>query len=155
MTDLPDVSTDITAALRRVNRTRWALTLLVTLIVMGALAALGAVTLADQAKLAADQRTLARDTAALVTAENHTRASCAFYRDLAPLPVTVGPDGKASRLGVQIVSDSRSAFIGEDCPGRLPAPAASFVRWAALYGIPVITEPPNLRGTDGSARARR
>lgn len=148
MTGLPDVTPDITATLRHVNRTRWALTLLVALIVAGALGTLGVVVVADQAKLrttqteiTADTVSLRADRAALLAALERARASCAFYRDLAPVPVTTGPNGKASRLGVQIISDSRAAFVGQTCPGQLPPPSPSLIRWARYYGIAIVVEP--------------
>lgn len=147
MTDapLPDITPDITATIRTANRTRWALTLAVGILIAGALLTLGVFAGTDQSKLDADSRQLHADTAALAKtratlaqALERQRASCAFYRDLAPVPITVGPTGKASKLGVQIVSDSRAAFVGQACPGLLPAPARSFVRWARFYGIPII-----------------
>lgn len=142
---LPDIAPDIAAAIRHANRTRWALTLAVAALIAGALLTLGVFAALDQAKLGADSRqlhatttTLATVRAALDVALKRERASCGFYRDLAPVPITVGPDGKASRLGVQIVSDSRAAYVGQTCPGPLPAPSPSFIRWARFYGIPII-----------------
>lgn len=64
-------------------------------------------------------------------------SSCKFFADLAGVPVTVSPaTGKASLLGVQIVSDSRLAWRGLRCPGILRAPSASFERWAKYYRLP-------------------
>lgn len=64
-------------------------------------------------------------------------SSCRFFADLAGLPLTVSPaTGKASLLGVQIVSDSRIAWRGLHCPGVLPPPSASFTRWAEYYRLP-------------------
>lgn len=64
-------------------------------------------------------------------------SSCRFFSDLAGVPVTVAPGtAKASILGVQIISDSRLAWHGLGCPGVLPPPAPSFVRWAQYYRLP-------------------
>jgi hypothetical protein len=64
-------------------------------------------------------------------------SSCRFFADLAGVPITVVPaTGKASMLGVQIVSDSRVAWRGLGCPGTLPPPSPSFALWAKFYGLP-------------------
>jgi len=64
-------------------------------------------------------------------------SSCRFFADLAPLPITTSPaTGKASLLGVKIVSDSRLAWRGLGCPGSLPPPAPSFAQWAKYYRLP-------------------
>jgi len=73
---------------------------------------------------------------------NHLRsavlAQCQFNADLGAAPVTVSPStGRASRLGVLIISDSRTAWHGLGCPGRLPPPAPSFAKWAKTYHLPV------------------
>lgn len=64
-------------------------------------------------------------------------ADCSFYRDLAGLPLANLPNGHPSELGVKIVSDSRGAWIGRGCPGKLPPPDPSYVRGAAFYHLPV------------------
>lgn len=64
-------------------------------------------------------------------------AQCQFSADLGSAPIMVSPSGKPSRLGVTIVSDSRVAWHGLGCPGRLPPPAPSFAHWAAVYHLPV------------------
>lgn len=142
---LPDPGPAITQAINRSNRTRWWLTLAVAAVIIGALMTLGVFAAADQAKLNDDTRQLHADTtalartrAALEVALARQRASCGFYHDLTPLPITTGPTGKASRLGVQIVSDSRATYVGQGCPGPLPPPDPSFVRWARYFGIPII-----------------
>lgn len=62
---------------------------------------------------------------------------CHFDRDLGSVPVAVNPgSGRASKLAVTLVSDGRTAWYGLHCPGRLPPPAPSFVRWAAFYHLP-------------------
>ena len=132
---LPDPGPAITQAINRSTRTRWALTLAVAAVIIGALMTLGVFAAADQSKLNADSAQLradttavARDQAVLAQALARQHASCAFYHDLAPVPITPGPTGKASKLGVQIVSDSRAAYVGQGCPGPLPPPDPSFVR---------------------------
>lgn len=72
---------------------------------------------------------------------NHLRdavlAQCTFDADLGSAPVTVSPaSGRPSRLGVTIVSDSRVAWHGLGCPGKLPPPAPSFARWAKEFHLP-------------------
>lgn len=64
-------------------------------------------------------------------------SSCRFFADLAGVPIAVSPaTGKASLLGVQIVSDSRLAWRGLRCPGSLPPPSPSFEQWAKYYRLP-------------------
>jgi hypothetical protein len=65
------------------------------------------------------------------------RSSCNFAADLAGAPVAVSPaTGKASELGVKIVSDSRVQWRGLGCPGRLAPAQPSFVKWARYYHLP-------------------
>lgn len=73
---------------------------------------------------------------------NHLRhavlTECKFDADLGSAPITVSPaTGKASRLGVLIISDSRVAWHGLGCPGKLAAPAPSFAKWARAFHLPV------------------
>ena len=75
--------------------------------------------------------------AAVALEQKQIHADCGFYGHLSGLPVTLGPDGKASRLGVQIISDSRGAFLGHGCPGTLPPPSSSFEKWAAYYHLTI------------------
>ncbi len=64
-------------------------------------------------------------------------SSCEFFADLAGLPVAVNPaTGKASILGVKIISDSRVAWRGIGCSGSLARPSASLIRWARFYHLP-------------------
>lgn len=65
-------------------------------------------------------------------------AQCKFYDDLGTAPIaSVGPGGKASILGVQIVSDARVAWHEGGCPGVQQAPDPTFLKWAAYYHLPV------------------
>jgi hypothetical protein len=65
-------------------------------------------------------------------------AQCKFNADLGAAPVTVNPaTGKASALGVSIISDARMAWHGLGCPGRLAPPEPSFVKWAKRLHVPV------------------
>ena len=72
--------------------------------------------------------------AAANTARAH--AQCAFDADLAPLPVTAPKTGDPSVLGVKLISDARIAWRRAGCPGRLPPPDPSFVKWARHYRLP-------------------
>jgi hypothetical protein len=64
-------------------------------------------------------------------------AACQFYADLSSAPVAVNPKtGKAALLGASIVADSRQAWRGRGCPGKLPPPDPSFVKWATYYHLP-------------------
>lgn len=57
--------------------------------------------------------------------------------DLASVPVTLNPHThKASKIGIAIIADSRSAFRGLGCHGVLTKPGPSFTRWARHYGLP-------------------
>lgn len=70
-------------------------------------------------------------------AEARARALCQFDAHLGAVPVTpVAATGKASLLGVKLVSDARIAFRQAGCTGQLPPPDPSFLRWAAYYHLP-------------------
>ena len=65
------------------------------------------------------------------------QAQCQFDADLGAAPVSTDPKtGKASLLGVSIVSDARVAWHQSGCAGQLPAPSPSFRQWAAYYRLP-------------------
>jgi hypothetical protein len=65
------------------------------------------------------------------------QAQCRFDADLGSAPITLNPaTGKASLLGVSIVSDSRVAWHGLGCPGKLAPPSPSFLKWSKFYGLP-------------------
>ncbi len=71
------------------------------------------------------------------TVRGAVQAECRFNHDLGGVPITINPaTKKASLLGVEIVADSRLAWRGLGCPGQLPAPSPSFVRWALYYHLP-------------------
>lgn len=66
-----------------------------------------------------------------------TSAQCQFDADLGGAPVTVSPrTGRPAVLAVSIVSDARVAWRQTGCPGALPPPDPSFLRWAAFYRLP-------------------
>jgi len=70
-------------------------------------------------------------------ANSKTQALCRFDADLGGAPVGTDPKtGKASLLGVSIVSDARVAWRQTGCAGQLPAPSPSFRQWAAYYRLP-------------------
>lgn len=65
------------------------------------------------------------------------RSQCRFDGDLAGVPITLNPaTHQASKLGVEIISDSRVAWHQAGCPGRLAPPSPSFTRWARFYRLP-------------------
>lgn len=65
-------------------------------------------------------------------------AQCRFDSDIGGAPITVNPaTGKPSKLGVQIVTDARTAYEGLHCPGILPPAAPSLLKWARYYRLPV------------------
>ena len=69
-------------------------------------------------------------------ATTRARALCQFDADLGAVPLTVPAGAKASRFGVLIISDARTAWHRAGCPGRLAPPAPSFVKWARFYHLP-------------------
>jgi len=69
-------------------------------------------------------------------ATTRARALCRFDADLGAAPLTVPAGAKASRFGVLIISDARTAWHRAGCPGRLAPPAPSFIRWARFYHLP-------------------
>jgi len=60
-------------------------------------------------------------------------ASCAFAADIGTVPIPAKP--RPSKLGVQLVADSRAQWRKLGCPGSLPVPPG-FARWAAVYHLP-------------------
>ena len=64
------------------------------------------------------------------------RSGCKFYDDLGAAPVAE-VNGKASLLGVTIVSDARVAWHEGGCPGEQQAASSSFLKWAKVYKLPV------------------
>jgi len=80
----------------------------------------------DNVQQAAGQREVARLQTAVL-------ASCAFAADLGTVPLP--PEPKPSKLGVQLVADSRAQWRKLGCPGSLPVPSG-FARWAAYYHLP-------------------
>ena len=73
----------------------------------------------------------------LYSAESRLQASCSFYADLAPIPVTVSPQTHIpSELGVKIIADSRAAWEQEGCPGVLPPANPSLDYWSHYFHLP-------------------
>lgn len=89
---------------------------------------------AQNTRIEQNARDLAR--ANLVLRKQIT-ADCGFDRDLAGLPLANSVNGHPSELGVKIISDSRGAWAGHGCPGRLPPPDPSYVAGAKFYKLPV------------------
>ena len=75
------------------------------------------------------------------TLQNRQLTQCQFNQDLgnlASVKVTLNPaTRKASKIGVAVIADSRSAFRGLGCPGRLAKPGPSFIHWTTIYHLPV------------------
>jgi hypothetical protein len=59
-------------------------------------------------------------------------SGCDFYRDLATAPLA----SNTRKLGIKLVADSRSAYLGLRC-GRLPAPSKTLRELAAKYKVPL------------------
>jgi len=76
-------------------------------------------------------------TSRVVNAANaRARALCQFDADLGTVPLTIPKGARASRFGVLIISDARTAWHRTGCPGRLGPPDPSFVKWARYYHLP-------------------
>ena len=69
-------------------------------------------------------------------ASGRVQALCQFDADLGTAPLTVPKGARASRFGVLIISDARTAWRRTGCPGRLGPPDPSFVKWARYYHLP-------------------
>ena len=70
-------------------------------------------------------------------ANARAQAQCSFDADLGGAPVATDPKtGKASLLGVTIISDARTAWHQARCSGQLAGPSPSFRQWAAYYRLP-------------------
>lgn len=89
---------------------------------------------AQSERIEQNARNLARANAVL---RKQIKADCGFDRDLAGLPLADTRTGHPSELGVKIISDSRGAWAGHGCPGKLPPPDPSFVAGAKFYKLPV------------------
>jgi len=111
-----DLDAAVSSAIRDYHRARWAAIAGVMVLLCAAVIILGVLYLQQDARL---------------------RASCEFWRVLAPLPVGDAPGGtEPSRLSIQLVIASREAYAGQRC-GRLPPADPSVRRGAAYYHIPV------------------
>lgn len=69
------------------------------------------------------------------TLADQQHAQCRFYDDLGSAPVTE-VNGKASLLGVEIVSDARVSWHHLGCPGVQQPPDPLFLKWAKHYNLP-------------------
>lgn len=68
--------------------------------------------------------------------EQQVRADCGWYEHISGLPITFPPGAvRPTRLGVQLIVDSRIAWTGHGCPGKIPPPDPSLLKWAAYYHI--------------------
>jgi hypothetical protein len=111
-----DLDAAVAGALKYYHRSRWVTAIGAIALLAAAVAVLGVLYLQQDTRL---------------------RASCGFWRTLAPLPVTPAPGvARPSRLGVLIVTGSREAYAGQGC-GQLPPADPSVRRWAAYYKIDV------------------
>jgi hypothetical protein len=83
------------------------------------------------------QRANARLQMIIARQEQQIRADCDFYGDLAGLPLADAANGYPSELGVKIISDTRAAWHGHGCAGKLAPPDPTFVAGAHHYRLPV------------------
>lgn len=70
------------------------------------------------------------------TQQNRLTSSCAFYRELATIALPP-PSSKAapqSKLGIELVVNSRIAYTGQGC-GRLPRPSPALAQYGRMYNI--------------------
>jgi hypothetical protein len=110
-----DLDDTIRASLRDYQRTRWVTGAGVIAVLCAAVVVLAVLYIQQGARL---------------------KASCEFWRTLAPLPVTVAQQtGKPSKLGVSIIDGSRAAYEGQGC-GKPPPADPAFARWARYYHLP-------------------
>lgn len=65
------------------------------------------------------------------TATSVVRSQCAFYRDLGIVP----PPPNVTAFGAKLLVDSRNAYIGLGCAGKLPAPSLALIQDVAKYGL--------------------
>jgi hypothetical protein len=131
--DSPAQSLDqeLKVALRRFHRLRWMLTGMIALIIAVAVAAGAVILYSQHSQLTRDQAQLTRDNTRLLS-------SCDFYRPLTVAPVTVNPaTRRPAPLSVAIIAASREAYAGQGCPGPVPPPDPSLLRWAAYYHVHV------------------
>ncbi len=66
--------------------------------------------------------------------ETELRALCAEQLDVA----NAAPQPNSSKLGVRIIVDFRTAYVGLGCPGKLPPPSAELLKLAAKYHVRVL-----------------
>jgi hypothetical protein len=117
----PSVST-IDDHLEGFHRARW-----VTLFAVGLMLAAGIVVLTF---IALSQK------AQITRQQTEIQSSCGFYRPLTGItPIPVPGTGKPSRLSVQIVAGSRSAYAGEHCQPAIGVPSPQLRRDEQVYRI--------------------
>jgi hypothetical protein len=111
-----DLDEHLSATLTAVHRARWIFLASLGAVLVAAVIILGVVVHQQQSAL---------------------RASCHWWRVLAPVPVTIVPPArKPSVLSVTLIAGAREAYAGQRC-GHLPPAAPSLRRWAAYYHVPV------------------
>jgi len=112
---LKDLDADLAAALRGMNRVRWAAVTTVVIALIGVVTWMAVVLTAREAELT---------------------ASCAQWKILAATPLTpVPPLTRPGQLGIQIVIASHASYTA-GC-GPLAPLAPSVLRWASYYHMPV------------------
>jgi hypothetical protein len=72
---------------------------------------------------------------ALQSVNAKIQASCSWYFDVGSVIPATSPS--ISKVGVRLLVDSRNAFVGAQCPGKLPRPSKALLRAASKFGISV------------------
>jgi hypothetical protein len=70
---------------------------------------------------------------ALIGINTKIGASCSWYYDVGTVVPTTSPP--ISKIGVRLLVDSRNAFVGSGCSGKLPPPSKALTAAAAKFGI--------------------
>jgi hypothetical protein len=60
-----------------------------------------------------------------------TDKQCDFYKLVSSLPVT----SATTKVGVELIGDSRMVYKGLNCQGQLPVPSAELVKLANQFNI--------------------
>jgi hypothetical protein len=72
---------------------------------------------------------------ALQSIKTKIEAGCSWYFDVGTVVPAAYP--QITKVGVRLLVDSRNAFIGAGCAGKLPPPSKLLVRDATHFGIVV------------------
>lgn len=132
--EVSTIDKELQHTVSQVHRGRWYAIGVLGFFLLVAVVVLSVVVSDQQGELAQTRTALAQAQAALVRAHQQLDSSCAFYRNIALVPLATTPPPSA--VGVTLLITARIAYVGEGC-GSLPPPTATLKHFAQKYGIQV------------------